>query len=436
MRLFRWSLMPLLCLVAGLASGQEALSLSLDDAVQRALQQNPDVQIANLAVLEADAGFGQARSQLLPQVGAQMVQRRQTLNLRGIGLAFPGFPALVGPFNAFDARPTLSMNVLDVSAWRAVSAARKRVNQAEAGEQAVRQATALSVISVYLQAQELESRIDASRGRLSSAEAVERQVRDRFEAGTASRLDLSRATLQLKNEQAFLRRAEGSLAATFQALLRLVGRQEDAALQLRDPLPREAMPIQSKEAAEVEALQGNPELRALAMALDAAKAGRSQVRLQRLPRVGFVADYGANGVTPGNSLGTYQYAGVVEFPIFTSGRIRGEIQAAAAREQSARQALRAGCLKVLSELRSAHAEWEAAADSAIASGEAVLAARENLELSRARYDAGIADSVSVLQAQATLAEIENLEFAAIVEREIARARFLFARGDVLRYLEP
>jgi outer membrane protein TolC len=435
MRRIQWSLMLLLCFVAGIAAAQEPLSLSLEEAVQMALQQNPDVQIANLSVLEADAGFAQTRSQLLPQLGAQAVQRRQTLNLRGIGLDFPGIPPLVGPFSVFDARPALSMRVLDVSAWQSVSAARKRIEQAQAGKQAVRQGTALSVIAVYLQAQELQSRIEASRGRLASATAVERQVRDRFEAGTASRLDLSRAILQMKNEQAFLRRSEGGLAATLQGLLRLIGREQDAALQLRDDLPKVALPLQELATAEAEATRANPELRALARALDAAKADKNQTRLQRLPRVSFVADYGANGVTPNESLGTYQYAGIVEFPLFTSGRIRGEIQAASARELSAREALRAGQLKVLADLRSAHAEWQAGADSVVAAGEAVTAARENLELSRARYDAGIDDSVSVLQAQATLAEIENLEIAAIVERETARARFLFATGDVLPYLE-
>lgn len=413
---------------------QDTMALSLRDAVSIALRQNPDVQVANLAVVEADAGLSQVRSQLLPQVGAQVVQRRQTLNLRGIGLAFPGFPALVGPFSAFDARPALSQTVLDVSAWKAVEAARKRVSQAEAGGEAVRQATALSVISVYLQGLELESRMAASRSRLESARAVENQVRSRYEAGAASKLDLSRAVLQVQSELAFLRGTEGAQASTLQALLRLVGQQENARIRLTDPLPREAVALVDLPQAEQEALDSNPELRSLRMAAAAARAESGQASLQRLPRIRFVADYGANGQTPSASLGTYQYAGQVDFPLFTSGRIRGEIKAASARQRSAEESLRGGQLKVLSELRGAHAECAAAEEAARAAGVAVEAARDNLELSRARYEAGIADSVSVLQAQATLADVENLEIGAIINREIARARVLFAKGDVLPFL--
>ncbi|MCU0227170.1 MAG: TolC family protein [Bryobacterales bacterium] len=429
-------LLPFVCLLgAEPGTAPAAMPLSLRDAVALSLRQNPDVQIANLAILEADGGLSQVRSQLLPQVGAQAIQRRQTLNLRGIGLSFPGVPALVGPFSAFDARPTVSQTLLDVSAWKAVEAARARVRQAEAGSEAVRQATVLSVISVYLQALEIDSRIEASRARLGSAEAVEQQVRSRYEAGAASKLDLSRAVLQVQNERAFLRRAEGLRAVTLQGLLRLIGQQENAQVHLADALPVQAAAVMELSVAEQLALDSNPELRSLRMAADAARADGSQAKLQRLPRLRFLADYGANGQTPSASLGTYQYAGQVEFPIFTSGRIRGEIQAASARQRSAEQAVRGGHLKVLSELRGAHAECLAAASAADAAEAAVDAARDNLDLSRARYEAGIADSVSVLQAQATLADVENLRIGAIIEREIARARVLFAAGDVLPFVQ-
>ncbi len=438
MRRIHGMIMPLVFLWAvGTLPAQDAMPMSLRDAVTMALRQNPDVQIAKLAVAEADAGLSQVRSQLLPQVAVTAIQRRQTLNLRGIGLTFPGVPALVGPFSAFDARPTLSQTVLDLSAWKAVDAARKRVLQADAGGEAVRQATALSVISIYLQALELEGRIAASESRLESAQAVESQVRSRYEAGSASRLDLSRAVLQVQSEVAFLRRSEGARASTLQVLLRLIGQQENARVLLTDPLPKNSVPLMELVQAERDAIENNPELRSLRMAVAAARAESGQAKLQRMPRIRFVADYGANGQTPSASLGTYQYAGQVDFPLFASGRIRGEIQAASARQRSAEEGLRGGHLKVLSELRGAHAECLAAEEAARAAEVALEAARDNLDLSRARYDAGIADSVSVLQAQATLADIENLEIGAIIEREIARARVLFASGDVMPFLrEP
>jgi outer membrane protein TolC len=324
--------------------------------------------------------------------------------------------------------------VLDFGAWQSVRAAKERIAQAGAGEEATRQATALSVISFYLQALELESRIAAGTSRIVSAEAVEKQVKAAYEAGTASKLDYSRALLQRQSEVASLKRLEGSLAVTKQALLRLLGQRENTALLLADRLESVAAGAETLEAMEQQAMAGNPELTALRHAVSAARAETRRARLQRLPRVSFVADYGVNGRTPAGSLSTYQIAGVAEFPIFNSGRIGGEIKAADARLRSAEETLRRAELRVLSEARGSFDEWTAAKDGALAAQAAVAAARENLELSRARYEAGVADSVSVLQAQASLADLENLELSTLVSRELARARLLFAAGDVNAYL--
>lgn len=424
------------CLLHGpQAAAQQATDLTLRDAVAQALAQNPDVQIANLSRVEAEAGYEQSRSQLLPQFSASAVQRRQTSNLQGIGLAFPGFPSRVGPFNAFDARPQFSQTVLDLGAWQSIRAAKQRIAQADAGEQAVRQATALAVISLYLQAIELESRMAAGQSRLKSAGAVERQVNAAYQEGTASKLDFSRAVLQTQSERAALNALEGSLAITKQALLRLLGKRENIDLRLADNLDSLGGNPTPIDAAEKAAIEKNPELLALRHGVAAARSDALKARMQRLPKVSFVADYGVNGRTPSASLSTYQYAGVVEFPIFTSGRIGGEIKAAQARLHRAEESLRAGELKVLAELRGSHAEWNAAREGAEAARLAVAAARENLDLSRARYDAGIADSVSVLQAQASLAELENLQISTLVTRELALARLLFASGNVVAYLD-
>jgi outer membrane protein TolC len=413
----------------------DPLRFTLREAVEQALAQNPDVQIANLSRVEAEAGYQQTRSQLLPQWNASIIQRRQTTNLQGIGLIFPGFPDRIGPFNAFDARPQLAQTVLDFGAWQSVRAAKERIAQAGAGAEATRQATALSVISFYLQAVELESRIAAGRSRIRSAEAVETQVKAGYEAGTASKLDFSRAVLQKQSEVASLKQLEGALALTRQALLRFLGQRESAALQLTDRLEGESGGEETLEAMEREAIAQNPELAALRHAVSAARAETRRARLQRMPRLSFVADYGVNGRTPSASLSTYQIAGVAEFPIFTSGRIGGEIKAADARLRSAEEVLRRAELRVLSEARGSFAEWSAAKEGSLAAEAAVAAARENLELSRARYEAGVADSVSVLQAQASLADLENLAICTKVNRELARARLWFAAGNVIAFLD-
>src|SRR5205823_9753546 len=53
---------------------------------------------------EADARVRQARAALLPSASVGGFWLNRTFNSRSIGISFPGFPELIGPFNNYDAR--------------------------------------------------------------------------------------------------------------------------------------------------------------------------------------------------------------------------------------------------------------------------------------------------------------------------------------------
>ncbi len=80
------------------------LRLTLRDAVQLALKENPQVQIANLNVAQSGQDDAIARAALLPQAGIEVYDRIQRFNLEAfIGRSFPGSPQHAGPFQTFQA---------------------------------------------------------------------------------------------------------------------------------------------------------------------------------------------------------------------------------------------------------------------------------------------------------------------------------------------
>src|ERR1017187_9667208 len=82
------------CLVAATpALAQDAaLKLSLKDAVQIALKQNPQVAIANLNIAEAREGSMVQRSALLPQAELSAYDAVRRVNIQAqIGTPLPGF---------------------------------------------------------------------------------------------------------------------------------------------------------------------------------------------------------------------------------------------------------------------------------------------------------------------------------------------------------
>src|SRR5262249_27214938 len=98
----------------------DVLTISVFDAIVRALQHN-------LGVLVSEENIGRARgarwkmlSELLPNVNGRVSETRQKLNLAAFGFglpggpSFPGIPTIVGPFNVFDARVSVSQAVVDI----------------------------------------------------------------------------------------------------------------------------------------------------------------------------------------------------------------------------------------------------------------------------------------------------------------------------------
>ncbi|MFN9265702.1 MAG: TolC family protein, partial [Acidobacteriota bacterium] len=114
------SLSILILSTAGLA----AQTLTLESALELAAKQNPGVQLSRLRLLERRAQTDALRAGYLPQADLLVSATRQTSNLQGIGLVFPGFPSRIGPFRTFNARPIVSQKVIDLSLLASVRAAR------------------------------------------------------------------------------------------------------------------------------------------------------------------------------------------------------------------------------------------------------------------------------------------------------------------------
>jgi len=85
-----------------------ALPLSLSDAIQRGLEHNLTILVSEAGIEGAQGARFQALSTLLPNFSGNLSFNRQKISLDQFGFNFPGFPKLIGPFNVYDARVSLS----------------------------------------------------------------------------------------------------------------------------------------------------------------------------------------------------------------------------------------------------------------------------------------------------------------------------------------
>ena len=419
--------MKYVALLLGLAFGLTAQSnsLTLKSALELADKQNPSIAIAKLETLEAQAALARTRSTLRPQINGVIQGVYQTTNLQGVGLIFPGFPARVGPYRTFTMRPQATQTLFDLSLLSQVRAARATAEQRKWNEETAREGLRLAVVQLYLQWFEARSRTSAATARIAAAEALLNQVQNKESAGGASKLDVSRNQQQLFAERYLLTLAERDALTLETSLKELLGLPQQQSLELAPPLLTDAGLAAEPNRAEAKSLSAQR----LAEEHQLAAAKR-----ERLPKLEGFGDFGLYGQGPDQSLSTYQIGATLRFPIYTGGRLAADIRATQIRPDRTRQQQRQLDLQIDREIAESLRELASARKSLIELAAQVRAAQETLDLTRLRFESGLATSTDTTTAQSTLAEAQELEIRARYSEQLAIAKLARARGDVRQAL--
>ena len=154
------------------------------------------------------------------------------------------------------------------------------------------------------------------------------------------------------------------------------------------------------------------------------KAAKSE----RLPTLGFTADYGTIGATPGNSHGTFTTAASLRIPIFQGGRVRGEVLQAESQLARARAQLNDTRGRIEHDVRTALLDVNAAAQQIELAESSRRLAQEQLQQSQDRFSAGIAGNLEVVQAQEAVAGAEENFISSLFNHNIAKLRLARALG--------
>ena len=145
------------------AAGQE-LTLSLSDAVARALSDGTAARIASRA-----RGHASAQSLQGPLRPAASDRRRDSGGNESINFATYGFPTppgtspVVGPFNVLDFQVSAAMQIVDVAAKKRYDAARQGVAVSEVDARRTENDVAAAVATLYVSLQRAEASIETAR---------------------------------------------------------------------------------------------------------------------------------------------------------------------------------------------------------------------------------------------------------------------------------
>ena len=375
-----------------------------------------------------------ARSSLLPNLNGALRESVQQTNLVALGLRFnipiPGvsIPTIVGPFNYFDLRATLTQTVADLTALNNYRSAQELVKANEAAMRDARDLVVLAVGGSYLQVIAAQARVLSAQAQIDTAQALFKQTQDRRSVGLSPQIDVNRSQVQLQTERQRLMSLQNDLAKQKINLARIVGLPPVDNYEVTDDIPYSPPPDLTLEQGLKQAFENRADLRSAEAQVRAADRARSAARSARLPSLAFSADYGAIGINPAESHGTFTVVGTLRIPIWEGGRTEGEIQEADAAVGQRRAELDDLKGRIEADVRDAFLDLQTAANQIEVSRHNQSVARETLGLTRQRFEAGITDAVEVTQAQESVAAADLDYITSLFAHNLAKVTLARAMG--------
>ncbi len=413
------------------AQDTTTVRLTLRDAVATALKENPQVQIATLNFAESHQDQSIARSALLPQAGVEVLDRATRFDLYAeFGSKFPGIPEHAGPFQFFQAGPSMSMPLLDFTLWRRWQAAHQGVNASQADESTVHEQIVLLVVSQYLSGMRANAAVKAAQSRVDLAQALYDQASDLQKHGAGTGIDTLRANVELQNEKQHLLEAQTQQKVALYGLARLLNLDPHRDIELADsPGFYETPEIDETQSLE-QAYGERPEMKTLLARVQEAELARRGASESRLPTLNFYGTWGEQGLSAPSAIPAYIYQVTVDVPLFTGGRIHAdiakdniEIKKLNAQEADLRN-------QIALEVKTSVAQLDAARHEVDVANLGLNLAHEEVSQARDRFQAGVANNIEVVNAQDALARANDNQIEALYRYNQSRADFSRAIGQI------
>ncbi len=381
----------------------------LESLVEQAIAHNLDLRQAALNIEAARARLLGAEALSAPTLGASANIQRRRLSINS-----PEFNPQRSP------NQTVSDTGLDAS-WeidlfgslrrqRESAQAALQMSEAEAG--GLRLSIAAETARTYFSLRGAQRELAARQSAVKSLQQIYRIVQSRYAAGDLPSAEVERAQARLDQAKATLPAIEARRQAAAIALGLLCGALPEAHLALTTTSGIEATldPVPVGQRADV--LRRRPDVIAAERNLAAATADTGVATAELFPKLSLSASAGFRTLSGSDLFAWDSRRGLagplISWRIFDGGRIRAEIRAAEARQQSAALGYEKAVLTALADAEKAVSQYSQALQSLRDQETALASTRRVAETTRRRYNLGDTSLTEALDAERELADQQAL----------------------------
>ena len=402
------------------------LTLTLQDALQRARNNSPQFLSALTDAALAHEDRVQTRAGLLPTV----TYNNEYLYTQGNGTPSGRFIAnnavheYVSQGNAHEA-----IGVAQFADYRRATAAEEL---ARARAEVARRGLVVTVVQSFYG-------LTAAQRKYSTFQAAVQESSRFFDVsqkleqgGEVAHSDVIKAQLQLNDRRRDLREGEVAMERARLDLAVLLFPDFNLNFTVVDDFRLE-QPLPTSEEVEIAAKQNNPELGAALATLRQSQAELTAARAGYLPSVTLDYFYGIDAThfavnTDGiRNLG-YAAAATLNIPVWNWGATHSRVKQGLLRTKQAQIELSAAQRKLLADLRGLYSEAQAAHEELDLLRNSADLATQSLKLTTLRYQGGEATVLEVVDAQNTLTQARNAYDDGEVRYEVALANLQTLTG--------
>lgn len=376
----------------------------LSSLIARAVKGNHDIKGARARIREARVRRGAAKADLFPTLDATgSATWSRTREDTGAGETRDFYAA------GFDAGWELD---LFGGAQRSVEAADADLDATQENLHDVLVSLTAEVALNYIEVRIYQKRLAVNKANLEIQQETYRLIQSRYQAGLDDELAVQQARSNLESTRSQIPTLHISLEEAMNRIAVLLGEQPGGLHEeLENYKPVPVVPLEVAVGVPADTLRRRPDIRQAERELAAQTARIGVATAELYPKFTLSGSIGLEALSLDNLIAagsrTFSIGPRITWPIFNAGSIRANIEVQSAIQEQTMIQYESTILSALEEVENALVAYGEEQIRRTSLEEAVDAAKQALELAQYKYQTGLIDFTTVLDAQRSLLAYED-----------------------------
>ncbi|MDQ7798765.1 MAG: TolC family protein [Candidatus Edwardsbacteria bacterium] len=417
---------------ASMISAQPADQLlTVEQCVEMALKQSPDMVRAQSSLTIAGAGLQTSVSGILPHINAS-----SSYGQSGPATTYDAFYNAVegGKNESYRTSLSASQSVVNLSQWADILGSYRSRQAAKSGYQQAMASLVYNVKAAYYNLVKLQKAMEVAEASVKQSEEQSKQAKLMYQLGSISQADMLKIQVRLMQSKIDLLNAQSAQLTGRQTIANILGLAGEVRVGSEVAFPDTTQQAYTIESLDDKTIESNPGYLSAQKNHQAKKSSAWAAYLSKLPSLSFSYSYGYSDsmqFTNSDSWNAHDYWNAslaLSWNIFDGTASMARIRQARAQARAAEADMISARQSVYSELKQAQIGLKTAKEAVALVGDLLQQASEDYRLTNEKYKLGSASVLDLLTSQLTYNQAQQQATNALCEYYLAEARTAKALG--------